>query len=309
MMLNDFQSLAVGLLLAGIGGEVFLRGVVGLAQCVRVSASIIAATIAAFATSSPEFFIALSSATAGEPEISLGDALGSNVMNVALILGLAIMIAAIPTTWQNIRREFFGALLAPILVGALAVDGKISRLDGCLLVVAFFSWLALIVIEARKQREESAPSPRGETGSVKVTMACLVGLACLIAGGNLVVEGAKELTKKFGISEFAIGATMVAAGTSMPELATTLVAQLRGKRDISLSTILGSNIFNGLWIIGIAAMICPIDVSGWQIKITLITGLLTVLMLVPSRRGFIGRSHGIGLLIVYVAYVTFVLRK
>jgi cation:H+ antiporter len=309
MMLNDYQSLAAGLLLAGIGGEVFLRGVVGLAQGLRVSAAIIAATIAAFATSSPEFFVALSSASAGEPEISLGDALGSNVMNVALILGLALMIAAIPAKWENIRREFIGALLVPLFVGVLAIDGKVSRLDGMIMLAVFFGWLFLIVMEARAQRRAAITAPQGETGYLKVTVACLAGLAFLIAGGHLVVEGARGLTVKYGISEFAIGATIVAAGTSIPELATTVIAQVRGRREISLGTILGSNIFNGLWIIGIAAVICPIDVSAWQISIALVASLLTVLMLVPSRNGFIGRARGIGLLIAYMVYITLVLRK
>ncbi len=309
MLLNDYQSLAAGVLLAGIGGEVFLRGVVGLAQRLRVSAAIIAATIAAFATSSPEFFVAISSASAGQPEISLGDALGSNVVNVALILGLALMIAAIPATWKNIRREFAGALLVPLVIGVLAVDGKLSRLDGVILLALFFSWLSFVVIEARAQRRVAAAVPQGEKGGLKVAAACLAGLGCLIGGGHLIVHGAHGLAVQFGLSEFAIGATVVAAGTSVPELATTVIAQLRGQREIGLGTILGSNIFNGLWIIGVAAVICPINTAGWQTTIALIAGIVTVIMLVPSRDGFIGRMHGVLLLVSYVIYVTLVLRK
>lgn len=309
MILNDYQSLAAGILLAGVGGEAFLRGVVGLAQRLRVSAAIIAATIAAFATSSPEFFVALSSASAGEPEISLGDALGSNVMNIAFILGLALMIAAIPATWKSIRREFIGALLVPLFVGVLSVDGMVSRMDGVIMLVVFFSWLSLVVVEACKQRGATASAPQGEKGSLKVTTACLIGLACLIAGGHLVVDGAQGLAVKHGISEFSIGATLVAAGTSMPELATIIIAQMRGCREISLATILGSNIFNGLWIIGIAAVICPIDITSWQTPIALIAGLLAVLMLIPSHGGLIGRTRGVLLLIAYMTYITLVLRK
>lgn len=308
MMLNDYQSLAAGVLLAGIGGEIFLRGVVGLAARLRVSPAIIAATIAAFATSSPEFFVALSSASAGEPEISLGDALGSNVVNVALILGLALMIAAIPATWKSIRREFAGALVVPLVIGVLAVDGKVSRLDGVILLVLFVGWLSLVVLEAHAQRKAAA-APQGEKGTTKVAAACLGGLACLIGGGHLIVHCAHGLAVQFGLTEFAIGATIVAAGTSVPELATTVTAQLRGRRDIGLGTILGSNIFNGLWIIGVAAVICPINTAGWQTTIALIAGIVTVLMLVPSRAGFIGRMHGVLLLSAYVVYVLFVLRK
>lgn len=308
MTFNIYQSLALGVLLAGLGGEVFLRGVVGLARKLRVSAAIIGATVAAFATSSPEFFVALSSASAGEPEISLGDALGSNVVNVALILGLALIIGPIPATWHSIRREFTGTLIMPVVVGVLAVDGKVSRLDGAILLLFFIGWLFLVLREARAQRRTAA-APQGETGALKVTAACLGGLACLFGGGHLIVHGAHGLATKFGISEFAIGATIVAAGTSVPELATTVIAQLRGQRDISLSTILGSNIFNGLWIIGVAAVICPINTAGWQTTIAIVTGLFTIIMLIPSRTGMIGRSRGVMLLAAYVAYVVIVLRK
>lgn len=306
-MLNDYQSLAAGVLLAGIGGELFLRGMVGCARQMRVSVALTGATVAAFGTSSPEFFVAVSSALGGKPEISLGDALGSNVVNIALILGLALAISAIPASFRDIRREFTGALLAPLAVGVLAADGTISRLDGAILLGLFFGWLILVVGEVRKQRRASVP-PGGERGAGVIAASSLSGLVCLLSGGHLIVDGAYGLAARVGISEFAIGTTIVAAGTSVPELATTIIAQLHGRRDISLSTILGSNIFNGLWIIGTAAVICPIRISGWQIAIALITGVVTICILVPSRAGFIGRTRGVMLLAACVVYVVMVLR-
>jgi cation:H+ antiporter len=308
MMLNDYQSLAVGVVLAGAGGELFLRGMVGCARRLRVSGAVIGATVAAFGTSSPEFFVAISSALAGDPELSLGDALGSNVVNVALILGLALMIAAIPASRREIRREFAGALLAPLILGVMAVDGVVSRLDGAILLVMFVAWLVFVVIEARAQRRASSPLEGERVGGVMIA-AGLGGLGCLVAGGHLIVEGAHGIAVKMGLSEFVIGATIVAAGTSVPELATTVIAQLHGRRDISLGTILGSNLFNGLWIIGVAAVICPIQTAGWETGIALAAGVVTVLIILPSRSGQIGRIRGVSLLVVYVAYVAMVLRQ
>jgi cation:H+ antiporter len=308
-MLNDYQSLALGVLLAGLGGELFLRGIVGCARWLRVSGAVIGVTGAAFGTSSPEFFVALSSAMAGEPEIALGDALGSNVVNVALILGLALMISAIPASRQAIRREFTGALLAPLVLGMMAVDGVVSRLDGAVLLALFTGWLSFVVMEAREQRRTSPPPPEGERSVGTMVAAGLGGLLCLMAGGKLIVEGAHGLAMMLGLSEFAIGATIVAAGTSVPELATTVIAQLHGRRDISLGTILGSNLFNGLWIIGVAAVICPIRTGGWETLIALAAGVSAVLIILPGRSGGIGRIRGLGLLIVYLAYVAMVLHQ
>lgn len=307
-MLSHLQALAGGVLLAGIGGEFFLRGIVGLARRWRVSPGLIATTVAAFATSSPELSVALISAWAGEPEISLGDALGSNVVNVALILGLALVISAIPCSRASIRRDFWTALLVPLLLGALAVDGMISRPDGMLLLGIFALWLSAVIREARKQRK-AATQPPGERTAPLALMAGIGGLASLLAGGRLVVIGAHGIALKFGIPEFVVGATIVAVGTSAPELATAVIAHFRGHKEVGLGTVLGSNIFNCLWIVGMAAVICPISVAGYQTAVAVVTGILTLVMIFPSRAGTIGRIRGVLLLAAYVIYVVAVLRK
>ncbi len=138
--MNNYLALIIGIICAGIGGELFVRGALGLAHRLRISAGIIGATVAAFATSSPELSVALSSALAGKPQIALGDSLGSNVVNVALILGLALVISGIHTPRDSIRRDFPVALLIPLLTGALFLDGELSRIDGLLLFAAFAAW-------------------------------------------------------------------------------------------------------------------------------------------------------------------------
>ena len=150
--MNDYLALILGVGCAGIGGELFVRGAVGLAFWARISPGIIGATVVAFATSSPELSVSINAALAGKPQIGLGDALGSNVVNVALILALALLISGIQSPRDSIKRDFPVALLIPIITGVLFLDGELSRLDGLLMLGMFIAWLVAAVIEARKQR-------------------------------------------------------------------------------------------------------------------------------------------------------------
>lgn len=303
--MNDYLILIFGIVCAGFGGELFVRGSVGLAQWARISPGIIGATVAAFATSSPELSVAVNSALTGKPQISLGDALGSNVVNVALILALALLISGIKSPRGSITRDFPTALAVPVIMVVLAIDGLISRFDGILMMTLFFVWLALTVVEARQQRNAAA-KVLGEHNFKMIVIFCTVGLGFLIAAGRLIVSGASGIAVSFGITEFVIGATVVAVGTSVPELATTVIAKLRGHDEVSLGTILGSNIFNGLFIVSVAALIHPIAVAWDAVAVALVFGLLAVLLTYPSQDGMIERSRGIFLLLLYAGYLKFV---
>ena len=302
----DYLTLALGVLLAGAGGEIFIRGAVGLAHWARVTPGIIACTVVAFATSSPELAVSISAALAGTPQIALGDALGSNVVNVALILASAVAISGLQTPRRNLTRDFPVALLIPVITLVLLLDGVVSRIDGCLLVGLFTCWLCAVIIEARKQRS-SADKILGEQRGMVAAVFSIAGLAMLIAAGRLVVHGAKGIAIAFGLDEFTIGATVVAVGTSVPELATTIIAKLRGHEEISLGTILGSNIFNGLLIIGVAAIISPISVDWREVAGVLTFGILTVALTFPNSRGLIERRRGALLLTLYAAYLISIL--
>lgn len=299
--MNDYVVLILGIVCAGIGGELFVRGTVGLGHWLRIPPGIVGATVAAFATSSPELSVALGSALAGSPQISLGDALGSNVVNVALILALALVISRIKAPRTSVRRDFPVALLVPVVTGALLLDGELSRLDGGLLLGGFAVWLAATIVEARRQRS-AAEQVLGEHRGWLIVLSCLAGLAALVAAGKLIVSGASGIALAFGIDAFIIGATVVAIGTSVPELATAVIAKLRGHDEVSLGTILGSNIFNGLLIIGVAAVICPIAVAWREVAVALLFGLV-VAVTYPGSSGFIERGRGVLLLVLYVAYL------
>lgn len=300
--MNDYVVLILGIFCAGIGGELFVRGTVGLGHWLRIPPGIVGATVAAFATSSPELSVALGSALAGSPQISLGDALGSNVVNVALILALALVISRIKAPRTSVRRDFPVALLVPVVTGALLLDGELSRLDGGLLLGGFAVWLAATIVEARRQRS-AAEQVLGEHRGWLIALSCLAGLAALVAAGKLIVSGASGIALAFGIDAFIIGATVVAIGTSVPELATAVIAKLRGHDEVSLGTILGSNIFNGLLIIGVAAVICPIAVAWREVAVALLFGLVVVAVTCPGSSGFIERGRGVLLLVLYVAYL------
>ena len=306
--MNDYVALAVGVVCAGIGGELFVRSAVGLGHWARISPGIIGATVVAFATSSPELAVSVSAAMAGRPQISLGDVLGSNVVNVALILALALSISGIQSPRDSVKRDFPVALLVPVITGVLILDGVLSRTDGLLMLGMFLAWLVAAVVEARKQRS-AAEEVIGERRGWLAIILFIIGFAFLVAAGHLIVGGAKGVAISFGIDEFVIGATIVAVGTSVPELATTVIAKLRGHDEVGLGTILGSNIFNGLFIIAVAAVIFPISVDWRKVAIPLVFGLLAVAFIFPTRRGFIGRWRGLSLLALYAVYLAIILQR
>jgi cation:H+ antiporter len=305
--MNDYVALILGVTCAGTGGELFVRGAVGLAHWARISPGIIGATVAAFATSSPELSVAINAAMAGKPQIALGDALGSNVVNVSLILAVALVISGIQCPRDSVMRDFPVALLVPVVTSVLILDGALTRFDGIFLLSMFLIWLLAAIIEARKQRSAS-DKILGEHRGWLALVLCVVGLVFLVAAGNLIVAGARGIAISWGIDEFVIGATIVAVGTSAPELATAVIAKLRGHDEVGLGTILGSNIFNGLFIIATATIIYPITVSWREVAVALVFGLVTVAFTFPTRRGFIERRRGVLLLVLYVAYLTAVLQ-
>lgn len=304
----DYVWLVLGIICAGVGGELFVRGAVGLATWARISPGIVGATVAAFATSSPEMSVSINAAVAGKPEIALGDALGSNVVNVALILGVALVISAIRSPRESIKRDFPVAVLVPIVTAIMFFDGVLSRVDGFLMLCVFLFWMGATVLEVRKQRS-ATDEVLGQRGGWKIIVSCVVGLVFLVVAGNLIVSGARGIAVAYGIQEFIIGATIVAVGTSVPELATTLIAKLRGHDEVGLGTVLGSNIFNGLFVVSIAAMINPIQVGWREVAAALAFGLVVLLPVFPSRDGMIGRRRGVLLLVLYVVYLGIILQS
>jgi cation:H+ antiporter len=298
----ETAGLAAGLICAAAGGELFVRAAVGIAAWARVPPGVIGATVAAFATSSPEVAVAVGSAIEGRPEIALGDGLGSNVVNVALVLGLALLIGPIVSPRDNTRRDIPFAVLIPLLTIVLSLDGTLGRVDAVVLLTSFTTWLALTTRAARRERS-AAVAVLAERRHGRSLVEMLLGLGLLIAAGRLIVFGAKGVGAELGLDTFIVGATLVAVGTSTPELATTLVARVRGHSEIGLGTVVGSNIYNGAFVIAIAALIHPIDFGFRDVALAIGFGLALVALLLNAR-GMLRRRLGLTFLAIYAGYVT-----
>jgi cation:H+ antiporter len=274
--------LLIGLVLAGFGGELFLRGIVGLAAWLRIPAAIVGSTLAAFATSSPEISVAVSSGLSGNTRIALGDALGSNVVNVGLVLGLTLAFGPMRASLGTVRRDFRTALAIPILTAGMVADGEIGRIDAGLLLLVFVLWLVASYREAQRHRAATEVLPR-EPGQWRTVLVAGIGALMLVFAGGCIVDGAGSIAQSLGISTFVIGATIVAIGTSTPELVTALLAAARGHQEVGIGTVFGSNVFNGCFIVGIAAMIHPIQVDAFSVLSALTIGTLCILLCLPRH--------------------------
>ena len=290
--------LLAGSALAALGGQLFIRGLIGFSAWWRLPTSVVAATLAAFATSAPELSVAINSAVAGQPEIALGEVLGSNVVNIALVLGIAVAFAPILVDRGAVAREYPAAAAAPALVGLLAVDGTLGRLDGLILLAVFAAWLSRGVAAGRRFRA-SAQGAALERTRTSVVISLGLGLVMLILAGRAIVAGAVGISAALGWDGFVVGAVLVALGTSAPELVTVIIARLRGHDDVAVGTILGSNIFNTLMILGIAAVIHPIAVEGFETDVGVVASAVLVLLLIPVR-GRLERWRSVPLLGSYV---------
>lgn len=302
--LTDLAALGGAVVLAAAGGEAFLKGVLGVAGWLRVPKLLVATTLAAFATSSPELTVSSMAALAGKPEIGLGDALGSNVVNIALILGLALLFGPIHVARGELGRDFVLALIVPLLTLLMALDGTLSHLEGALLLTLFAGWMGLVIRAGRRKRSDA---PAEDTEYVARHGVAILygigGLAALILAGRLFVSGASGIATGFGVHPYVIGALIVAVGTSLPELVTVLLSRLRGHDEVGVGTLLGSNLFNGLAIVGVAASIHPIAAPVVELAPAIGFGVLAVLLMIPGRAGRIGRLRGVWLLAVYAAFV------
>lgn len=300
----DVLALVAAIPAAAAGGAAFVKGVLGVSTWMRLPRMLVATTLAAFATSSPELSVSTLAALAGRPAIGLGDALGSNVVNIGLILGLALLLGPLAARVEEFRRDFVLALAAPVLTAVLMLDGGLSHADGALLLVVLAAWLALASMDAIASRRK-ASFGAADTPSIRPRVAwllLLVGLAGLVLAGRLFVAGSTGVALTLGIHPYVVGATVVAIGTSLPEIVTVLISRLNGHDDVGLGTLLGSNLFNGLGIVGVAASIHAIEVPLAEVAVALAFGVATVLLMLP-RAGVLSRRRGVVLVAAYAAFV------
>ena len=298
----DVVLIVLGVALLYFGGNLLVANASLLARRWGVSSLVIGLTVVALGTSAPELASSLTAALRGVPELALGNVIGSNVANIALILGVTALIYPLSTPKPFLRREL------PVMIGSAALlplllrDGTLGRFDGVLLLACLgvYLWTLLSRRDPVEAEDEGGSRPAWAS-----TLGALVGLGFLVGGAQLLVSGATSLARSFGVPELVIGLTLVAVGTSLPELATAGVAAFRREPDIALGNVVGSNIFNVLFILGVAALVKPLQITYGVVALNLwlmvgLSLLLLPLLLTGLR---LGRREGGLLLVLYVFYV------
>lgn len=306
-MTGIFLLIFVGLALLTLGAELLVRGSSRLALRLKVPALVVGLTVVAFGTSAPELVVSISSNVRKMGDIAVGNVVGSNLINIAVILGLAAVIRPLKVNLRVLRIEMPIVAGLSLLVPILLFDNAISRLEGAILFCGILGYTAFTIRYGKKESEKLGISTPGESAQSSLAFQILLilgGLAALVLGSRLFVDGSVDLAKRFQVSEAIIGLTIVAAGTSLPELATSLVAAFRKQEDIAVGNILGSNIFNILAILGLTGSISPIQVQNIS-GIDLGAMIFVTLLLLPlMRTGFrISRVEGAALLLFYGGYL------
>ena len=302
--------IAFALVLLFVGAEGLVRGSSSLALRAGLNRLMVGLTIVAFGTSSPELVVSVEAALSNQGDISVGNVVGSNIFNIAVILGITALVCPIPVHRQVIKIDAPVALGVALLLVLLLLNQTLSRLEGVLLFsgIVAYTWMSVILA-----RREPPPASADVENILAVNTSrhwcvdialILVGLAILVAGSRLLVENSVALAVSFGISEAVIGLTIVAAGTSMPELATSLVAAFRKQPDIAIGNIVGSNIFNVLGILGVASIVSPIEAPGISTLDYGVMILFTVLLIPLLYTGrMLHRVEGAVLLALYFGYL------
>jgi cation:H+ antiporter len=320
-MLVPILSFAGGLVLLALGADWLVRGSARIARAFGISVLVVGLTVVAFGTSAPELVVSTVASARGDGAIAIGNVLGSNVLNLALILGVAALVRPMRVELALVQRE------SPMMVGAaallvlLAWDGALSRVDGGVLMGCFAAYVAFVVRAARREsaavRAEYAAHAAEEELAPTVARPAVdwalagAGIALLVAGAHLMVGAAVTFSRALGIPEVVVGLTIVAMGTSLPELATSAAAARKGEGDIALGNCVGSNLFNVLCILGAAALVrpIPVDPALFAFEIPAMVAVSLLFQVVAYTRRTVGRAEGALLLASYAAFTAVLLAR
>lgn len=302
-------SIIGGFIILTLGAEALVRGASSIALRLGITPLIIGLTIVAFGTSAPELAVSVKSALAGNSGIALGNVIGSNIANIGLILAITALIRPIQVQSQVVKRDIPLMILASMLFWGLLLDGELSLIDGVILLSLLVGYLTFSYISSKNSNEEEEIEA-GPNNPLLSGLFIIVGISMLVGGGILFVNGAVDLAKTFGVSEVIIGLTIVAIGTSMPELVTSVLAALKGQSDIAIGNVVGSNLFNILGILGITAIVHPVSALGFQSFDFIVMLALAVIILPFAWTGLrIGRREGSVLLLSYLGYMAYLITQ
>lgn len=311
-ILLQFGLLVLGFVMLIKGADWFVDGAAGIATKLGIPQLIIGLTIVAMGTSAPEAAVSISSAMKGSADITIGNVVGSNILNVLVILGLTASIVAIKVAKSTVRIEIPFMIGISVLLLALGMTGNvITFVEGVVLWIAFIAYLAYLFVMAKKGKEKSEEETAND-GKKKplwlLAVLIAVGAAMIVLGSNFAVDGASAIATAFGLSERFIGLTIVALGTSLPELVTSVTAAKKGNADIAIGNIVGSNIFNILFVVGTTALITPVAFApNFLIDSLVGIGAAVLLWIGCFRKNQLGRPVGILMLVAYAAYFVYLL--
>ena len=305
----------LGLAALVVGAEILVRGAAQLAAAAGVSALVVGLTVVAFGTSAPEMAVSVSSALRGEASLAMGNVVGSNIFNVLFILGVSALLTPLVVSTQLVRFDVPLVVGASLLVWAMARDGAVGRIEGLLLFAGIVVYTVYLVRKSRAEERDARvatevePPRLGAMGILRNVALIVGGLALLVIGSDWLVDGAIEVARYFGLSETVIGLTLVAGGTSLPEVATSVLAGLRGQRDIAVGNVVGSNLFNLLSVLGLSAIVAPgglavpASILAFDLPVMVATAVACLPIFFTGSR--IARWEGALFLAYYVAYTLF----
>lgn len=305
-MILNIIGLIAGVAIVVWGADRLTEGASAIAARLGVTEIVIGLTVVALGTSMPEFSVSMLSAIKGSTDIAIGNAMGSNIFNTLLIVGVAAMVAPMTITKTTVKKDIPFALIASVMLMIFCMDGQFGRIDAALLV-AFFLYYMYITLKGARQGSTLDNNDDGNRRQMKIwkaTMWIIVGLACLVGGSNIFVSGAVFVAKSLNISDAVIGLTIVAGGTSMPELATSVVAAKKGNSGIAIGNVIGSNVFNILFILGITGVICPMQLGDiTTVDMTMLVGSMILLWIFSYTKLNIERWEGAVLTAAFIAYI------
>ena len=310
----DILLLIVGLGLILAGANFLTDGSAAVAQRLRVPEFIIGLTIVAVGTSTPELVVSVLSAIAGKSDVAIGNIVGSNIFNVFVILGICALIRPLPLTRSTIRRDIPIGMVVSLLLFVLASDAllhlgptdRLGRGDGILMLILYVALMWYTIRAAGRTEEAPAEGTKAQMAAWLAAVMIVGGLAGLVFGGELFLDSATALARQLGVSESVIAITLVAGGTSLPELASSVVSLVKGKADMALGNVIGSNIANILLILGLSATINPLTMGGittTDLAVVILTSLLLFLTAFTFRRRAMDRWEGVIFLVIYALYI------
>ena len=316
-MLLNALLIIVGIALVLKGADVLTKGGADLARRMNVPELVVGLTIVAAGTSAPELFVSLVSALKGTPDLAVGNVVGSNIMNTLVIVGITAMVAPMAISRQTVSKDMPFSVVAAVLLMVVSLDAFqsmslqgniIGRLDGVLLLVGFAVFMAYTFREARKGKAEVTTEGSKPLSIPMCLVLMVLGLAMLVVGSELFVRYASELAAALGVGESVIGLTIVAGGTSLPELATSVVAARKGQSAMAIGNVIGSNVFNILLILGTTAVVCPMQIGGiTMIDMSMMVASVLLLWLFSYTKLTVARWEGAILTAAYLGYLGWLL--